>query len=54
MAKAKQHILVYRRKGTRDRWKKAGPYVYPRKSDFGSLARIKRDNPNYEYQIIEK
>ena len=54
MAKQKQYILVYRKKGTRNRWKNAGPYIYPRKSDFGSLARIRRDNPNYEYQIILK
>ena len=50
----KKYILVYRKKGTRDKWKKAGPYVYPHKSDFGSLARIKRDNLLYDYQIVEQ
>jgi len=51
---AKQYILAYREKGSRGKFKNAGPYVYAKKSQFGSLARIKRDNPNYEYRIIEK
>lgn len=54
MAKAKQYILVYRKKGSKGRWKKAGPYVYAHKSQFGSLVKIRRDNLGYEYQIIDR
>lgn len=50
----KIYILISRKKGSKGRFKKAGPYEYPRRSQFGSLARIRRDNPNYEYELIDK
>ena len=43
-------VLVSRKKGTK-RWKKAGPYVFPNKSDFGSLASLKRANPEFELKF---
>ncbi len=49
------YILIYRHKTLPTVWKDAnGIYEYPNRSDFGSLARIKRDNPNYDFQIIDK
>jgi len=31
-----------------------GIYEYPNKSDFGSLASIKRNCPDYELKVVDK
>ena len=33
------------------KWNKAGPYVFKRKSDFGSLHSLKKSNPNLYLRI---
>jgi hypothetical protein len=48
-------ILVGRHKKNPDVWHDMnGIYEYPNKSDFGSLARIKRDCPDYDLMIIDR
>ena len=48
-------ILVGRHKTRPDVWHDMnGIYEYPNKSQFGSLAKIKRDNPHYDLMIIDK
>jgi hypothetical protein len=49
------YILAGRHKYKPDVWHDMnGIYKFPNKSDFGSLRRIRRDNPDYEFKIIEK
>ena len=49
------YILIDRRKTKPDTWKDmSGIYEYPRKEDFGSLARLKRDNPYYDLKIVTR
>ena len=48
------YILVGRKKGTKGKFKNMGPYEFSKKSDFGSMTRLKRNNPNYELIIIDK
>lgn len=49
------YILVCRHKIKPDVWHDAnGIYEYPDKKQFGSLAKIKRDNPDYDFKIIDK
>lgn len=51
--KAKRNwVLVTRPKGTNQRFKPAGPYVFHYKSDFGSFAKIQRDNPGFEFELV--
>ena len=48
------YILVSRKKGTNGKFRNAGPYEYAKKSQFGSLARIRKNNIGYEFMIIDK
>lgn len=48
------YILAGRPKGTKVPFTNLGPYEYPKKSQFGNLARIKRDNPSFEIMIADK
>ena len=48
------YILVGRKKGTKGKFKSMGPYEYSKKSQFGSLAKLKRDNLGWELVIIDK
>lgn len=47
-------ILIGRHKTKPDTWHNMGPYEFANKSDFGNLARIRRDNANYELKVIDK
>ena len=49
------YILIGRHKVNMDVWHDMnGIYEYPNKSDFGSLAKLRRDNPYYDLKIIDK
>jgi hypothetical protein len=52
--KTKRYILVGRKKGTNNKFDNMGFYVFDKKSKFGSLARLKKDNPTYDLQIVEE
>jgi hypothetical protein len=44
-------ILVSRRKGTTNRFTKAGPYTFQKKSDFGNIKTLKANNPNTDIRF---
>ena len=46
-------ILISRNKTQPDTWKNAGPYRFPNRSDFGSVASLNRNNYGYEYKIVD-
>ena len=49
------YILIGRHKTKLDTWHEMnGVYEYPNKSDFGSLAKIKRGCLDYDLKIIDK
>ena len=49
------YILIGRHKTKPDVWHDMnGIYEYPNKADFGSLARIKRDCPDYDLKIVDR
>lgn len=45
------YILVSRKKGTKAGFKKAGGYVFKKKSGFGNIRKIRRDNPYSEIKF---
>ena len=47
-------ILVGRKKETKNKWMNMGPYEFDKKSDFGSLSRLKRNTDGYDLQLILK
>ena len=49
------YILIGRHKVKPDTWHDMnGIYEYPNKSDFGSLASIKRSCPSHDIKIIDR
>ena len=51
MPKLKCWILMSRKKGTKRKFSNAGPYKFPKKSDFGSLSSLKKSNPNSDLKF---
>ena len=49
--KTSYYILESKKKGTKEKFKNAGPYRYKKKSDFGSMAKLKKSFPELVLRV---